>query len=69
MLRKAGMVLLLLAGILMLVSGVGWQEPALAAGPRFDPPLLPGLDVEQALDIRDCVDPVWLPRGCYWLLW
>ena len=66
MLRKAGMGLLGLAGILMVVSGVGWQEPALAAGPRFDPPLLPGLDVEQAQAIRDCLTPVWMSRGCYW---
>ncbi len=68
-LRGAGKAVLLLAGVMMLVSGVGWQEPALAAGPRFDPPLLPGLDVVRAQEIRDCFAPVFLPRSCGWWVW
>lgn len=68
-LRGAGKAVLLLAGILMLVGGVGWQEPALAAGPRFDPPLLPGLDVWSALDVRRCVTPLFLPQNCGWWMW
>ncbi len=67
-LRGFSKAVLLLAGVMMLVSGVGWQEPALAAGPRFDPPLLPGLDVLGVVEIRDCLTPVLMPRNCGWWL-
>lgn len=52
------------AGVLLI--GLGAGEPALAAGPRFDPPLLPGLDVVRAQEIRDCVTPLFMPKNCGW---
>jgi hypothetical protein len=61
--------ILILSGAAMIVSGVGWQEPALAAGPRFDPPLLPGLDIWQIEDLLNCIT-AWGTFGhCNLFLW
>lgn len=53
----------------LLTSGVGWIEPALAAGPRFDPPLLPGLDIWRALEVQACLNPVFVAGPCFWAMW
>ncbi|SNR96782.1 hypothetical protein [Antarctobacter heliothermus] len=62
--RGLGMGLLALAGIMMLVGGVGLQEPALAAGPLYDPTLIHGIDVEMAMQVRDCEPSLFATRHC-----
>ncbi|MBV7393660.1 hypothetical protein [Mameliella sediminis] len=68
-LSRAGKVVVAVTGVsfaLALSAGLGWHEPALAAGPRFDPPLLPGLDIAAAQNVRECVAPLFMPRFCGW---
>lgn len=53
----------------LLTSGVGWNEPALAMGPKFDPPLLPGLDLGQIEDTLRCIGYLgqWRSCGLFWM--
>ncbi|WP_323769981.1 hypothetical protein [Antarctobacter sp.] len=70
MLRRVGLAGLLLAGVMMLVGGVGLQEPALAAGPQYDPTFLYGIDVETAMRVRDCEPSLFGTRLCnLWGMW
>jgi hypothetical protein len=53
----------------MLASGVGWNEPALAAGPRFDPPLLPGLDQSYIQSVMACLNWLGVYQHCSFFRW
>ena len=54
-------------GMSLAVTGVGWNEPALAAGPDLYPIPIPGLDVQAVMDLIDCFSPFGHPQmNCFW---
>lgn len=53
-----------LAAVSLVVTGVGWQEPALAAGPLYDPTLLYGIDVDASMRARDCEPSLFAKQRC-----
>ncbi|MGP6088877.1 hypothetical protein [Antarctobacter jejuensis] len=51
----------------LAVTGVGWNEPALASGPDLYPIPIPGLDVFAVMDLIDCFSPFGQPHmACFW---
>lgn len=59
-----------LAAASLVLTGIGWQEPALAAGPQYDPTFIHGIDLHSAQQVRDCEPSLLVRRVCmHWHLW
>jgi len=56
--------ILMLALSAMVISSMISNEPALGPGPRFDPPLLPGLDITLIGQILECMQGGFVMRHC-----